>query len=168
MWGRSPLLAIVDDRISHFAFRVCALFAVKSLHGSTIYLSHAEIAVAMNCSERQAIRVVRELERYGYLEVSRQHNRRNEYSLALPKTAPAARAGESRPSDVCTTCGKERTRFAASGDCYPCARRANIRRQVAEILERDPTATDEEVYVRLKTKRAKEIRAALQLLRGAA
>src|SRR5665811_213948 len=95
LWGKVPLLGIVDGNVSHFAFRVLALFSVKPLSCDVIELSHKEIAEAMTCSERQAIRVVAELERAEYVEVSRRHNIRNSYRLNLANTGavPSIPAG---------------------------------------------------------------------------
>lgn len=84
MWGRASLLAIVDDRLSDFAFRVRTLFSVPTLSGGPITLRHQEIAVIMSCSESKAKRVVRELIASRYIEVSRKHNCRNAYSLRDP------------------------------------------------------------------------------------
>jgi len=163
LWGKLPLLGIVDDNLSHFAFRVLALFSVKPLTGEAIVLSHGEIAQAMTCSERQAIRAVGELERAEYIEVVRRHNFRNSYRLnrGLP-TGALASPGEvlmvhrepPRVDVMCGRCRKPCRRVGKTGWCRSCVETSELAtRVVAARAELGLDATPEQLAAHLKNAR---------------
>jgi hypothetical protein len=183
LWGKVPLLSVVDDNLSHFAFRVLALFSVKPLSGDVIELSHREIAEAMTCSERQAIRGVAELERAQYLEVSRRHNMRNSYRMNLALEAKA-RAAAPAPEEVvqavlprvpdaavkCGRCRKPCRKVGKAGWCRSCVETSELAARVESArakVGRD--ATPEQLAAHLKNARlALRIRRLLEAAERAA
>jgi biotin operon repressor len=128
MWGKVPLLTIVDDSLSDFAFRVHALFAVPTLQGGAIALSYKEIAKTMSCSERQVQRAIHELEAHGYIKVSRRHNCRNSYSLSTASHVDDAIVTVHRTSALtrCAECKKRRMCDARTGWCKGCIRNVEL------------------------------------------
>ena len=84
MWAKSHLVEIVDNSLSDFGFRVKALLKVPTPGGLPCSLSYLEIAAAMSCSERQAMRAVASLEKRGDVVVVRKHNCRNVYKIVEP------------------------------------------------------------------------------------
>jgi hypothetical protein len=170
LWGKVPLLGVVDDNLSHFAFRVLALFSVKPLSGDVIELSHKEIAEAMTCSERQAIRGVAELERAKYVEVSRRHNIRNSYRLNLATAgsvastpAGVALAVALKAPEAAVKCGRCRRpccKVGKAGWCRSCVETSELAARVESAraeLGRD--ATPEQLAAHLKNARlAQKIR----------
>jgi hypothetical protein len=66
-------------------------------------------------------------------------------------------------SVVCSKC-RQAGKVARSGICVICIRKDNIERTIKEILTANPHATREQVYVSLKSGRAKEINSALDRL----
>jgi hypothetical protein len=174
LWGKLPLLGIVDDKLSHFAFRVLALFSVKPLSGEVIELSHKEIAEAMTCSERQAIRVIVELERARYVEVSRRHNIRNSYRLTLAHMGAVASApAEGIPAvahkapNAAVTCGRCRKpcrKVGKAGWCRSCVETSELTVRVESArAELGQDATPEQLAAHLKNARlARKIRRLLE------
>lgn len=150
--------------------RVRALFAVKSLHGESIDLSHAEVAQAMNCSPRQAIRVCRELEDHDYIEVARRRNHRNRYSLKVPEVdepvVPVAIKAAPIPAHPCPKCARACRSTANSGWCRGCVRELEDRRAVMAAYSATPSATEQEIWSAVKigenTRRAAGIRKAIR------
>ncbi len=144
MWGKSYLLAILDADLSDFAFRVRALFSVPTLAGGAISLSHDEVAAAMSCSERQARRVLKELERAEYLKVSRVHNCRNSYTLTDPahvgaiESAPCVPASliTSRPTVACANCRVRCKRVNRAGWCRKCAAAVELDGRVRRLVSK--------------------------------
>ena len=164
LWGKVPLLSVVDDNLSHFAFRVLALFSVKPLSGDVIELSHREIAEAMTCSERQAIRGVVELERARYVEVSRRHNIRNSYRLKLPNPGAVAstpaevvQAAALKAPKAAVTCGRCRKpcrKVAKAGWCRSCVETSELAARVESArAELGQDATPEQLAAHLKNAR---------------
>ena len=174
LWGKVPLLGIVDDNLSHFAFRVLALFSVKPLSGDVIELSHSEIAEAMTCSERQAIRVVVELERAKYVEVGRRHNTRNSYRLNVATAGAVASipAGVVLAVDLkapsatvkCRRCGKPCRKVGKAGWCRSCVEASELAARVESArAEVGQDATPEQLAAHLKNARlAQRIRRILE------
>jgi hypothetical protein len=174
LWGKVPLLGIVDDNLSHFAFRVLALFSVKPLSGDVIELSHKEIAEAMTCSKRQAIRVVAELERAEYVEVARRHNIRNSYRLNLANTGAVASipAGVVLAVDLkapnaavkCGRCRKPCRKVGKAGWCRSCVETSELAARVESArAELGQDATPEQLAAHLKNARlAQRIRRILE------
>jgi hypothetical protein len=161
LWGKVPLLGIVDDSLSHFAFRVLSLFSVKPLSGDVIELSHKEIAEAMTCSKRQAIRVVAELERAEYVEVSRRHNIRNSYRLKIGNTGAVASipAGVVLAVDLkapsatvkCGRCRKPCRKVGKAGWCRSCVETSELAARVKSArTELGQDATPEQLATHLK------------------
>jgi hypothetical protein len=174
LWGKVPLLGIVDGNLSHFAFRVLALFSVKPLSGDVIELSHKEIAGAMTCSRRQAIRVVVELERAEYIEVARRHNMRNSYRLILANAGSVASipAGAVLAVDLkaptaavkCGRCRKMCRRVGNAGWCRSCVEASELAARVESArVELGQEATPEQLAAHLKNARlAQRIRRILE------
>jgi hypothetical protein len=170
LWGKVPLLGVVDDNLSHFAFRVLALFSVKPLSGDVVELSHKEIAEAMTCSERQAIRVVAELERGKYVEVSRRHNIRNSYRLkpantgSVVSTAARVVVAVALTSPNAVKCGRCRIRcrkVGKAGWCRSCVETSELAARVKSArAELGQDATPEQLAAHLRNARL-----ALRILR---
>jgi hypothetical protein len=171
LWGKVPLLSVVDDKLSHFAFRVLALFSVKPLSGDVIELSHKEIAEAMTCSERQAIRGVIELEHAQYVEVARRRNIRNSYWLNPARTgaasSPAGVAQRPMASHAAVTCGRCRKpcrKLGKTGWCRSCVEASELAARVESArAELGQDATPEQLAAHLKNARlARRIRRILE------
>ena len=131
IWAKAYLLAIMDANLSDFAFRVLELFAIPTLSGNPVTLSFEQIAEAMSRSERQAKRVVRELELRKYVVVSRHNNCRNAYTLNLAVTEVEIRPAEpikaspalaSQPKAVhhCAKCRRAVLGLDKAGWCRTC------------------------------------------------
>ena len=139
-----------------------------------IELSHKEIAEAMTCSKRQAIRVAVELERAEYVEVARRHNNRNSYRLNLAKTG----AVDSIPAEVvlaadlktpnaavkCGRCRKPCRKVGNAGWCRSCVETSELAARVKSArTELGQDATPEQLAAHLKNARlAQRIRRILE------
>ena len=152
LWAKIRLLDIVDDGLSHFAFRVKALFKIPMLDGKPISLSHEEIGEVMSCSGRQAMRAGRELEEHGDIVVERRHNFRNVYTLrvkeiiqrkaSVPPVVTVVAAHEDWPT--CSLCQRRRPKLLKVGWCRSCNSVKNTekiservaRRVVRETIEK--------------------------------
>lgn len=94
-FGKAPLLATVDERLSDKAHRVLCLLAVRAVKTRRVIVGFNEVAYAINCSRSTAIRSINELQRLGYIRSDRRHNCRNAYELL-----PAVFVAQVEDSDV--------------------------------------------------------------------
>jgi len=168
------LTSAVDWRIDDRTYRLYTLIEACAWK-RPFSAGYPELAWALDCSERAIIRSAGKLERLGYIRIERKHNKRNEYSTALTgRTSRVDAHAVNEPSSgrardqvadsiTCPKC-RRTCRIGRSGICVVCVRQANIERAVRDVLVDNPHATREQVYVSLKSRRAKEINTALTRL----
>lgn len=159
-FGRTPLIATVDGRLSDRGLRVLSLLAVRALKTRRIAVSFDEVAFAIGCSRSTAIRSLGELQELGYIRADKRHNCRNVYELLSPVFADLDGEDSAEPPQILTQCVKC-GRVASTnriGKCNRCLAVERERRRARAILSRDPGANDEAVYVRIRTLGAKTMR----------
>lgn len=175
VFGMIALTSSVDMSIDDRAFRLYTVIRACSWKQPFCAAYH-EFADAFNCSERWIIRSVSNLERVGYIRIKRKHNKRNEYSTEFTgKTGHVVHFGSNQQltndessqvahSIECVQCRRPRKRISMSGVCIMCVRRSNAKKAADRFLAVHPEATNEELYVGLKVRKAKEFQALLQTL----
>jgi hypothetical protein len=175
VFGMISLTSSVDMSIDDRAFRLYTVIRACSWKQPFCAAYH-EFADAFNCSERWIIRSVRKLEQVGYIRIKRKHNKRNEYSTEFTgKKGHVVHFGsnqqltEGKKTQVahsveCVQCRLPRKRIGFSGVCMVCVRRSNAKKAADRFLAVHPEATNEELYVALKVRKAKEFQALLQTL----
>jgi len=127
-WGRMSLISAVDKRIEDKAYRILSLISACAWK-TPAPLSFDEIALAVNCSSRSAMRHVATLEKLGYLKVRRCRNRRNEYSLPYREMASAT----GKP--MCAKCG-EIKRLNKAAFCRACTKAINAEHGMVSVPRR--------------------------------
>lgn len=95
--------------------------AVHLWKNSTVALSYPEIGWAVNCSECQAKRDVKALEKHNYLKIRRRHNAVNEYQLVSEVFRAKATLGVANRIPTCAACHSQGKRLNRIGICYACA-----------------------------------------------
>lgn len=79
LWGRGPLLAIVNQALSDAGYRFLNLLSVPGIEGTAVPVE--ELAAAMGWSKRKVEKKLAEIVRLGVIEVSRAPNQPNAYRL---------------------------------------------------------------------------------------
>lgn len=174
-FGRHTLISVVDARVPDKAYRILALLECVCWDASA-QLAFEEIAEAVNCSRRQAIRLVRLLESLGYISAGRKRNQRNGYSVvgitgvrmggraAAEKADEVVAVPEKRSGAICPGCVRPVKRLGKTGVCRSCADAATLAQRVEEARrEIGPDATPEQLAAHLKNARlAARIRRLIQ------
>lgn len=181
-FGRVDSGILADKRLSHVAARVYGALTTLERSGR-VTAGTREIARASASTHATVQRSLGVLVELGYLEIkSAPHGKRQSYSLLSsifsgkreangPKGDIKATVGEAKsvnPEAKCAKCGTTRKRLGKSGQCRICVRKSNIEREVARILAVDPAANEEQIYLKVKARNAKEVRAAIKKVRVAA
>lgn len=147
IFGRISLISTVDQRIDDKAHRILCLIAACAWKKAAP-LAFDEIAFAVNCSARTAMRHVAMLEKFGYIGVTRCHNRRNEY--ALGQVIEKAKA----PTIQCVECRRPCRGLDKAGHCRTCATRIeDDRLYAAALMVLGPGATPQQIALHHNTEK---------------
>lgn len=174
-YGRTPLAVTVDPRLKDLDVRVYSFLAAAERDGRCSVGTRL-IARSLRKSRRDVDLSLKRLHVSGHIGKSAVAGRRSEFVLLSEVFGPVAQRAErpahngkvagSTPAGATIACGhcrKQCKRLPITGICRSCA---TVMR-VAEILRANPAATEEEVYLRLRTASAKTIRTAIRKLRAA-
>lgn len=147
LFGRAPLLALVDHRLESTDVHILSLIAFASRYSGAASIGFNELAWASNSSRRTVIRSIKTLNLLGYISVEKAHNRRNTYringlrsSLSQPQVhvdAIDVIAKKVKPTVLCPTCGKMRYGLLRAGYCRAC----NWKRNVRAVFHEEMAAT---------------------------
>lgn len=134
MFGQSPIVAIVDRRLSDRAHRLLTLLSAKRVTDPAITLSFSDMAEVLNCSERKAQRCAAELQALGWVKATKKHNKPNAYEICIPKesieTPLLPRRARIRP---CSKCSQKCVPDWKTGWCRSCVGKAREDRRRANI-----------------------------------
>jgi hypothetical protein len=181
-YGRIPVEVLMDPKVHDRDIRVYGALASLERNGH-VNCGVRWIGSCCNFSRSEVSRSIHRLQSGGYIDVVHGKNgQRSGYRLTSivfnskdGKTEHVVHSGDNQQltddkkyqvvdSMLCSQCRLPRKRIGMSGICVVCVRRDNTERAVKEILTIDPHATKEEVYIRLKSRKAKEINRAMDRL----
>lgn len=141
LWGKAPLTAILDPRITDLGFRILALMAVEIWRHDVAVISFAEIALALHRSERTIQYEIKRLLTLGIITAEKAKNKANIYRIASPVFAERS---TKQPDSLhnCAICGEIRKVSSKTCWCKPCtakqeaARKAGTSGAIAELAAR--------------------------------
>ncbi len=139
LWGKVPLTAIIDRRISDCGLRIMALMAVEIWRVDIASISFVDLAIALNRSERHIQREVAALVKLGVIAVDKAHNKPNVYRIISPVFDSTKSADPNSHVHHCAKCEKQR-KLMKTGYCRSChiavGEAAKLRWATIELKER--------------------------------
>lgn len=172
-----PSEVTADPRLKDRDVRVYNALALFERHGKA-KVGYRWLSQACHVPISKLKPSLNRLARLGYVECSGAPGKRQEYSLTAgiftrnrakaEAKGPISETVAAATEPKCPQCGTACKRLGKSGACRICVRKSNIEREVARILAVDPGANEEQIYLKVKARNAKEVRAAIKKVRVAA
>ena len=145
LYGRGPLLAIVNQAMSDAAFRVLSLLAVPAIEQTAVAVT--DIAAAMSWSERKAKYCLAQLKKLGVIDVSRKKGEPNVYRICsevfvdLPRQTRTERVLRAKPVlHMCATPGCLKLCPLYREVCKSCAAEKRVERTARRVFREERAA----------------------------
>lgn len=166
LFGRVPASVLLDPRLTAGDKEVYAAMALHTWGSNVCQESLRVLATMIAGDHTHVLKSAKRLVEAGHIAKEGRQRKGSRWVLLSPVfSTEVPVVEEARKRVRCCDCGKIRRGVAITGRCRACAHAVGLERKVARILKERPEATQEQVYLAVKSRNHKGIASAYQKLK---